>query len=132
MEISKATLTQHERLVILAEECAEVQQVICKALRHGLDSDNNGKNPETNRQMIERELGDLMHSAQRCFNSGDLSESIVEERRRLPETKAPYLHYQDGEPAPEVDVVFGRPECIYNYCPHPKQCYGACAFPGEL
>lgn len=94
MEISKSTLAQHERLVILAEECAEVQQVICKALRHGLDSDNNGKNAETNRQMIERELGDLFHSAQRCFNAGDLDEVAVEARRVLPEVKAAYLHFQ--------------------------------------
>ena len=45
---SGLTEGEQERFVILAEECAEVQQAICKALWHGLESNNNGKIPETN------------------------------------------------------------------------------------
>ncbi len=51
--------TQH-LLTILAEECAEVAQVACKAIRFGLDSTNLGRNPEDNKRLLERELADLM------------------------------------------------------------------------
>lgn len=49
-----------ELLVLLAEECAEVQQAVAKYLRHGGDC-YNPKDPyqETNREALHRELGDL-------------------------------------------------------------------------
>lgn len=56
--LSKAEI---ERLAILIEECAEVQQIACKILRHGYNSYDPtiiGPAP-TNKQLLERELGDL-------------------------------------------------------------------------
>lgn len=51
---------QAERLDILAEECAEVIQVIMKIKRHGFDSCSPfGPNPETNREALLRELMDV-------------------------------------------------------------------------
>ena len=46
-------------LVQLAEECAEVQQQCCKALRFGLDECYLPVSPETNAESIKRELEDL-------------------------------------------------------------------------
>jgi hypothetical protein len=88
---------QVERLAILAEECAEVTQAVMKILRHGLHSNNNGQLPETNRQALQREVGDLLHALDRCFTSGDLNPEPVEERRKSkPEGIAPYLHHQEA------------------------------------
>lgn len=49
-----------EALVILAEECCEVGQIISKIHRWGLDSNHNGSLPSTNRDELVNELGDLM------------------------------------------------------------------------
>ena len=46
-------------LVQLAEECAEVQQQCCKALRFGLDDVYLPESTETNAESIQRELEDL-------------------------------------------------------------------------
>ena len=57
---------QHELLVILMEECAEVIQEASKIIRFGEDNEYNG---ETALQRLEKELGDLqcmielLHSA---------------------------------------------------------------------
>lgn len=47
---------QHELLVILMEECAEVIQEASKIIRFGEDNEYNG---ETAVQRLEKELGDL-------------------------------------------------------------------------
>lgn len=49
-----------EALVILAEECCEVGQIIAKIHRWGLDSTNNGAMPGTNRDELVKEIGDVM------------------------------------------------------------------------
>ncbi len=61
------TEAKTERLVILIEECAEVQQCACKILRHGYDI-RNPKDPggETNREALNREMGDMYHAAEIC------------------------------------------------------------------
>lgn len=92
---SGLTEGEQERFVILAEECAEVQQAICKALRHGLESNNNGKLPETNRQAIEREVGDLLHALERLIIAEDLNEVAIRQRAKSkPEHVKAYLHHQ--------------------------------------
>ena len=56
-------MTKEEYLLIcLAEECAEVQQRICKALRFGLleVQQSNPEETRDNRQRIAYELGDLL------------------------------------------------------------------------
>lgn len=49
-----------EALVILAEECCEVGQIVSKIHRWGLDSTNQGEFSTTNRDELVKELGDLM------------------------------------------------------------------------
>lgn len=49
-----------ELLIVLAEECAEVQQAVANYLRHGGDCYNpDDPKQETNRATLHRELGDL-------------------------------------------------------------------------
>ena len=48
---------QHETLLVLQEECAEVSQAICKIFRFGTDAKYNLK---SNQQVFEEELGDLL------------------------------------------------------------------------
>lgn len=94
---------EQERLSILIEECGEVVQAACKILRHGYESTNpkavtpDDEFPETNRQGIERELGDLQHALLRMERAGDVSpQRIVERQNSKPERIKPYLHHQDG------------------------------------
>jgi len=49
--------TIEEILVITAEECAEVTQIVTKSLRFGLESNYTGP---TNRELLTNELGDLL------------------------------------------------------------------------
>jgi NTP pyrophosphatase (non-canonical NTP hydrolase) len=84
-----------ERLAILAEECAEVIQAVAKILRHGYESDNFGRLPETNREALERELGDLGHAAKRMESAGDINPRTIAARAASkPERIRPYLHHQ--------------------------------------
>lgn len=50
-------------LTTLAEECAEVAQRACKALRFGLSEIQPGQ-PDDNKRRLERELADLMATAE--------------------------------------------------------------------
>ncbi len=94
---SALTEAEQERLSILIEECGEVIQAGCKILRHGYESYNPKiPNSETNRQGLEREIGDLMHAIQRMEVSRDLSASeIVERRNSKPFHIKQYLHHQE-------------------------------------
>ncbi|NDB84106.1 MAG: hypothetical protein EB127_15520 [Alphaproteobacteria bacterium] len=49
---------QREILVITQEECAEVVQSISKIFRFGIDNDH--KSGSTQREALEKELGDLL------------------------------------------------------------------------
>lgn len=49
-----------EALVILAEECCEVGQIVAKIHRWGLDSTNNMVMPRSNRDELVKEMGDVM------------------------------------------------------------------------
>ena len=46
-------------LTVMAEECAEVQKVACKALRFGLD-DINPATKKTNLEELQHEVNDLL------------------------------------------------------------------------
>ena len=86
---------QAERLALLMEECAEVQQVVGKILRHGLLSHHPDGGP-TNRALLERELGDLMCAVDMMVAAGEIERHVIEEycenkRERVKQ----YLHHQD-------------------------------------
>ncbi len=85
-----------ERLALLAEECAEVIQIVGKILRHGYLSHNPNK-PEagTNQAMLENELGDVRAVTDLLIESSDVSGEMVaaHARSKLRNAK-PYLHHQ--------------------------------------
>jgi NTP pyrophosphatase (non-canonical NTP hydrolase) len=57
---NKLSPEELERLAILSEELGEAQQVIGKILRHGYESRNPIIDSDTNRKMLEKELGDVL------------------------------------------------------------------------
>lgn len=90
--LSKAEL---ERLALLNEEAAEVQQIISKIIRHGYRSYHpDDHDMMTNRKLLEKELGDLTLAIQLMVKSGDISETKIDEfsiskRSRI----SKYLHH---------------------------------------
>jgi len=69
---------QHERLAVLAEELGEVQQVIGKILRHGMDSFNPlDDSEETNRTKLEKELADVNLIVLHMISQGDVNEDHI-------------------------------------------------------
>jgi hypothetical protein len=77
---SKAAID--ELLTCLSEEHAESVQATCKALRHGLDSNWAGRLQRTNREDIERELGQVLAVMDMLVVSGVLSLDRIENARR--------------------------------------------------
>lgn len=56
---NQLTPAQAERLAMLAEECAEVIQVVGKILRHGYDNYHPENRTFSNRDLLHQELTDL-------------------------------------------------------------------------
>lgn len=63
-----------ELLIILAEECAEIQQAAIKCVRFGMDSVYMEK---SNRNNLESEIGDLMAMVKLIMEETNLSEENV-------------------------------------------------------
>lgn len=94
---NKLTPSEDERLAILAEECSEVIKAVCKIQRHGYSSEN----PDTpwdgtNRQQLERELGDVQAAIEMMLISCDLNSSAISERKHVKLKKiSTYMHHED-------------------------------------
>lgn len=73
---NKLTPAEDERLALLLEEMGEAQQVIGKIMRHGYDSRHPYGGP-TNRQMLEREIGDIRFAMNLLFESYDINQTNV-------------------------------------------------------
>lgn len=90
---------QAERLALLLEELGEAQQAIGKILRHGYESYNPTvplADRLSNRQALERELGDVMAAMGMLSAEGDIDASEVfraKERKLL--ALKPWLHHQE-------------------------------------
>ena len=87
---------QAERLALLAEECAEVIQIVGKILRHGYESTHPEEpDGETNREMLEREIGHIHAATQLMLDNDDLTLTKIEthgaEKRK---GVLVYLHHQ--------------------------------------
>lgn len=94
---NQLTPAQVERLALLSEECGEVIQAIGKILRHGYGSRNPlmGLGP-LNREVLERELGDVMTAMDLLCCAGDLDSNVVEAARKEKRILVQrYLHHQD-------------------------------------
>jgi NTP pyrophosphatase (non-canonical NTP hydrolase) len=101
---NKLTPAELERLALLLEELGEAQQAIGKILRHGYDKFNPFSHPSsdpTNRQSLERELGDVEYALELLCAAGDLRAGEIHgARNRKAERIGEYLHHQRKTPRP--------------------------------
>lgn len=85
---------EYERLALLAEECGEVIQIIGKILRHGYESRHPDGGP-TNRELLERELGDVDAALRMMFDADDIIPDHVDSWNHEKQAKVrKYLHHQ--------------------------------------
>ena len=85
---------QAERLDLLTEEMGEALQIIGKIKRHGLRSRHPNGGP-TNKQLLERELGDVLVAINLLTGAKDVSQPALTARVTVKtETVKKYLHYQ--------------------------------------
>lgn len=89
-----------ERLALLIEDCAEVQHIACKILRHGYEStDPTKEDSPTNRKLLEKEMADLEWSINFMKRASDVfALQIIEHRARREFEVGKYLHHncKDG------------------------------------
>lgn len=92
---------QTERLAILAEECGEVIQMVGKILRHGYyschpdDVGTESEKAQTNKSLLEKELGDLEYIISLMYMKSDINDSFVLKAKWVKEEKIKkYLHHQ--------------------------------------
>ena len=103
---SQLTPAEAERLALLLEEMGEASQALGKILRHGYESTNPfDPGAGTNRDQLERELGDVRHAMIRLCEAGDLSKEMIHARANVKRVNVErYLHHQTAaEPANEKE-----------------------------
>lgn len=90
------TPAETERLALLVEECAEVQQIAMKILRHGFESSNpEVERASSNRDHLAEELGHLRLAVQLLKIAGDVSIDDMEKSyRRKDRLIGRWLHHQ--------------------------------------
>lgn len=88
------TPAEAERLAMLAEEAAEVIQVVGKILRHGYASYHPNKPSLTNRVLLMNELADLNAVQLLMEGSGDVFRTGDEIEQAMAR-KLTYTHHQE-------------------------------------
>ena len=93
---NRLTPAEAERLALLAEECAEVIQVVGKVLRHGYESRHPGDPAgPTNRGLLAKECGDVLYAMGLMINCRDLMDTDLQfERAKKAKSVTAYLHHQ--------------------------------------
>jgi NTP pyrophosphatase (non-canonical NTP hydrolase) len=92
---NKLTPAEQERLAMLAEECAEVIQVVGKILRHGYDSYHPDAPDQTNRDLLAKELRDV-NAVVRVMQHAELGDYYIEDASGTTwERKLRYTHHQE-------------------------------------
>jgi NTP pyrophosphatase (non-canonical NTP hydrolase) len=81
-----------ERLALLGEECGEVQQAIGKVLRHGYESTHADYNFIKNRDLLRKEVLDLMAITRLMFDN-DLEVATNKELNAIIDKKNQFLHH---------------------------------------
>ena len=91
------TPAEAERLALLLEELGETSQVIGKILRHGYESYSPlDPKRETNRQMLVRELGDVLAAVQLMRSACDVTKLGLDRAKEDKLTRVgKYLHHND-------------------------------------
>ncbi|SEN44247.1 MazG nucleotide pyrophosphohydrolase domain-containing protein [Nitrosomonas marina] len=84
-----------ERLSILAEEMGECLQAIGKILRHGYESCHPKDMSSTNRELLQKELGDVLYTLLLMSAAGDVSiDSINHWSTKKAQKIKEYTHHQ--------------------------------------
>jgi NTP pyrophosphatase (non-canonical NTP hydrolase) len=104
---------QAERLAMLIEEAGEVIQAATKVLRHGYSSYHPDDPQWSNRELLQREIRDLLVVLELMANAGDrntiYADDVLYEKAR--EKKLRYTHHQNDWLDDGVDpirVALGR------------------------
>ena len=84
-----------ERLAMLAEEAGEIVQIVGKILRHGYGSYHPANPDMDNREMLNRELLDLISVHILMMRQGDLPEIPTESIHSILQKKMRYAHHQE-------------------------------------
>lgn len=94
LHFNQLSPAQAERQAFLSEELGETVQAVGKIQRHGLESRHPDGGP-TNRQALERELGDVLAAIEMMIQRGDVSAQAIDERRlHKLKTVERYMHHQ--------------------------------------
>lgn len=72
--------SQLELLALLSEELGEAQQAIGKIIRHGYENYHPDNPGQTNRNDLEKELGDVFCAISLLYASGDINQEAVYKR----------------------------------------------------
>ena len=91
---NKLTPAEAERLAMLAEECAEVIQIVGKILRHGYDSYHPVNPRVSNRDLLAKELRDV-NAVLMAMGRNELREYSVQDALGVWERKLQYTHHQE-------------------------------------
>jgi NTP pyrophosphatase (non-canonical NTP hydrolase) len=95
---NELTPAEDERLALLLEECGEVIQVIGKIQRHGYlshDPTSQAQYPPNNRDLLAKELGDVLAAITMMEAGRDIVSSEILTRRDVKLKKVrKYLHHQ--------------------------------------
>lgn len=92
---NQLTPAETERLALLSEECAETIQIVGKILRHGYESCHPCDPANTNRRLLEEELGHVWYARIMLSQSGDISlHNVVQARYDKAKRIQKYLHHQ--------------------------------------
>jgi NTP pyrophosphatase (non-canonical NTP hydrolase) len=93
---NQLTPAEAERLALLSEELGEAQQAIGKILRHGYESVNPFvEDGPTNREALERELGDVEAAIRLLVKATDLDgNAIVKAEVSKLQRVGAFLHHQ--------------------------------------
>lgn len=86
-----------ERLAMLAEEAAEIIQIVGKILRHGYES-HHPKDPShiTNRATLEYEIADLKSVVAAMGNAGDIDLGNIDDMADSAwQRKLDFTHHQE-------------------------------------
>ncbi len=92
------TAAETERLALLAEECGECIQAVCKILRHGYSNYDQTctKTYQINRTSLECKISDIRVAVCLLTSSNDLSEQRIREHKDVKVKKIRhYLHHQE-------------------------------------
>lgn len=105
---NKLSPPELERLAVLGGELNEAAGVVAKILRYGYDSSNPfDPSGETNREALERELGDVANGIRMLCVAGDLAaDRITAWAAEKQQTIGKWLHHQSDV------VVYQEPQYV--------------------